>query len=166
MSTTNTLFLTNFSFTQQQHQSYGFGIYFHQTAKTFCETQLEDIDFNNLEDKVDKLNQLIDVAGLFIKIDKTSTKLKTRAGENDKQDVYLRNERGDEIRIAFWGKNIDLLLPLFEAAEQKTVIIVTALIVKSFNDNIYLQATYGTKIYIDFNIPQATALINSPKKSS
>ncbi|GJR74299.1 replication protein A 70 kDa DNA-binding subunit C-like protein [Tanacetum coccineum] len=110
------------------------------------------VDFDDIELINNKY--MIDVSGYVTNVGRTS---QTKSGSKT-LDFYLANQRGKSLRVTLWGGVGDSLIETKTAHVGMCTIVLTLMIVKTYNNKLYFSSTSLTVIYDNDDIPSLQEL--------
>ncbi|XP_074265405.1 uncharacterized protein LOC141587833 [Silene latifolia] len=99
-----------------------------------------------------------DVAGL-LSIVEDKKAVMTKNGPTTLRNIQIQDERECTAKITFWGDTSNIIDERIGGQAQDKVIVVTSLRVVTFEGSYQLQSTFGTKLCIDLNIPEANNIL-------
>ncbi|KAK9672565.1 hypothetical protein RND81_12G108700 [Saponaria officinalis] len=113
---------------------------------------------DNLAERTNKVDYLIDVIGLLTTIEE-KTKTTTSKGETQLRHIHIVNERKKSVRVTLWGNTADLIdeNAAMDDPEDKVIIITSAKVVDYKGEN-QLQSTYATKVYLNLDTTETNRL--------
>ncbi|XP_074303615.1 replication protein A 70 kDa DNA-binding subunit C-like, partial [Silene latifolia] len=119
-----------------------------------------------LQERCNKIDYLIDVVGLLTGIE-NKTQVMTEYGPAEIRHIFIEDERKNNIKVSLWGEAADYLDDKTPNETEATrIIVITTARVIQYQEKYQLRSTYGTKLYVNLEIPEVQTLlerIESPK---
>ncbi|KAH9605133.1 hypothetical protein KSS87_018653 [Heliosperma pusillum] len=117
---------------------------------------------NSLHERSNKIDYLIDVVGLLTTIE-NKRQVMTKGGLTLLRHAYIQDERKETVRVTLWGEAANLIdeTMVEMKKDEVKIVVITSMKVVYYEGADQLQSTYGTKIYINLDIPEATKLRQS-----
>ncbi|XP_050205783.2 replication protein A 70 kDa DNA-binding subunit A-like [Mercurialis annua] len=121
------------------------------------------LTFDELKDRIGKIDYLCDAIGQLVTMENIQ-QIRISNRIKNKRTVFIQDSRNEKIEVTLWEKTA-MDFPeeqIIASAEQEPVIVVfAAMTVKSFNDATILSGTSATKLYINPELPEIVAFLQS-----
>ncbi|KAH9616311.1 hypothetical protein KSS87_016535 [Heliosperma pusillum] len=103
-----------------------------------------------------------DVVGLLTTLE-NKRQVMTKGGLTLLRHAYIQDERKETVRVTLWGEAANLIDETMVEMnkDEVKIVVITSMKVVYYEGADQLQSTYGTKIYINLDIPEATKLRQS-----
>ncbi|KAK9668751.1 hypothetical protein RND81_13G083900 [Saponaria officinalis] len=107
-----------------------------------------------LQERTSKTDYLIDVVVLLTIVEEKRQVI-TKWGPANCRHIYIQDQSKQPVRVTLWGSAADQIneQTALETADAKVIVITSTKVVYYEGTN-QIQSTYGTKIYVNLDIPE------------
>ncbi|KAK9667094.1 hypothetical protein RND81_14G232600 [Saponaria officinalis] len=116
---------------------------------------------DRLQERTSKTDYLIDVVGLLTIVEEKRQVI-TKWGPANCRHIYIQDQSKQPVRVTLWGSAADQIneQTALETADTKVIVITSTKVVYYEGTN-QIQSTYGTKMYVNIDIPEVNDLLAS-----
>ncbi|XP_074278710.1 uncharacterized protein LOC141602306 [Silene latifolia] len=112
-----------------------------------------------IHERNNKTDYLIDVIGVLTGVE-NKTEVRTEKGITEIRNIYIEDERQNEVKATLWGEAANFVSEAdTRGPGVNKIIVITSTRVARYKDEYQLSSTYGTKVYINIQIPEAKNLL-------
>lgn len=136
----------------------------HEELDSYPRHHFNFVSFEKLRERIEMTSYLTDVIGILTSFSAVmKVTLKNMSKETEKRDLHIQNLRGEEVKVAIYGKLIKEINELLLEQTTNLVFIFAGTLVKKYNGIMYLSTGPATKMHVDLEIPATVEFKNRYK---